>query len=47
VEPTALEALLELPFERPWYGQLMTKPQTIVYMLQINYWMEHYGVEIV
>jgi asparagine synthase (glutamine-hydrolysing) len=47
VEPAALEALLELPFERPWYGQLMTKPQTIVYMLQINYWMEHYGVEIV
>ena len=29
----------------PWYGQLMAMPQTMAYFLQINYWMEHYGVQ--
>ena len=29
----------------PWYGQLMAMPQTMAYFLQINHWMEHYGVE--
>ena len=31
----------------PWYGQLMTVPQTIAYMLQVNHWLEKYRVEIV
>lgn len=31
----------------PWYGQLMTTPQTIAYFLQLNYWMEKYKVRIV
>lgn len=43
----ALEDLLQQDFAWPWYGQLMRRPQTIVYMLQINYWLEHYGVQIV
>jgi asparagine synthase (glutamine-hydrolysing) len=30
----------------PWYGQLMTAPQTIAYFIQLNYWMIKYGVEI-
>lgn len=30
----------------PWYGQLMKLPQTIAYMLQIDYWMREYKVEI-
>jgi asparagine synthase (glutamine-hydrolysing) len=29
----------------PWYGQLMAMPQTMAYFLQINHWIEHYGVE--
>lgn len=29
-------------YGRPWYGQLMAGPQMIAYLLQINYWMEHY-----
>lgn len=35
---------LESPkdYGRPWYGQLMAGPQMIAYLLQINYWMEHY-----
>jgi len=30
----------------PWYGQLMTGPQTVAYLLQINFWLEHYKVDI-
>ena len=29
----------------PWYGQLMRTPQTICYLLQIEYWLRHYGVD--
>ena len=46
VDSKALANLLTQEMAWPWYGQLMRSPQTIVYMLQINYWMEHYGVEI-
>jgi len=31
----------------PWYGQLMTIPQTIAYFIQINYWLEKYKINIV
>ena len=47
VRRQALEELLTQDFAWPWYGQLMRRPQTIVYMLQINYWLEHYSVTIV
>ena len=47
VDRAALENLLQLDFAWPWYGQLMRRPQTIVYMLQINYWLEHYSVRII
>ena len=30
----------------PWYGQLMTTPQTIAYFIQINYWLEKYKINI-
>ena len=30
----------------PWYGQLMTYPQTIAYILQVNHWLEHYQIEL-
>lgn len=46
VEQKKLEQLLTMDFTWPWYGQLMRRPQTIVYMLQINYWLEHYSVTI-
>ena len=28
----------------PWYGQLMARPQTIAYMVQVSYWLQKYGV---
>ena len=33
--------------ERPWFGQLMNAPQMLAYLLQINFWMKHYGVTVV
>ncbi len=47
VPRNALEDLLHQDFPWPWYGQLMRRPQTIVYMLQINFWLKHYSVRIV
>lgn len=29
----------------PWYGQLMTTPQTIAYLVQMNYWLQTYKSE--
>ncbi len=42
-----LRQLLQLDFSWPWYGQLMTRSQTIAFMLQVNFWLEHYKIEIV
>ncbi|MBO5323186.1 MAG: asparagine synthase (glutamine-hydrolyzing) [Oscillospiraceae bacterium] len=30
----------------PWYGQLMRKPQTIAYLLQIDHWLRDYQIQI-
>ena len=46
VKKTALESLITQEFKWPWYGQLMKLPQTIAYMLQINFWLEHYKINI-
>lgn len=32
---------------QPWYGQLMTTPQTIAYLVQVNYWLKTYNIHIV
>ena len=29
-------------FKKPWYGQLMTGPQVIAYLIQMNNWMKFY-----
>ena len=30
----------------PWYGQLMRRPQTMAYLLQIDFWLRHYQINI-
>ncbi|HAN09978.1 MAG TPA: asparagine synthase (glutamine-hydrolyzing) [Clostridiales bacterium] len=30
----------------PFFGQLMTGPQTLAYLIQVNMWMEEYGVKL-
>ncbi|MGN1031639.1 MAG: asparagine synthase-related protein [Butyricicoccaceae bacterium] len=47
VRREALETLLTEQRIQPWYGQLMTTPQTIAFMLQLNYWLERYHIRIV
>lgn len=31
----------------PWYGQLMTGPQLMAYLIQVDSWMRAYNIEIV
>lgn len=33
-------------YGRPWYGQLMAGPQMLAFMLQVNYWLEKYKIQI-
>lgn len=33
-------------FARPWFGQLMTGPQLMAYLCQVNMWLERYQPEI-
>ena len=34
-------------YGKPWYGQLMAGPQILAYLLQIDFWLEHYGVQVI
>lgn len=34
-------------FEKPWYGQLMTGPQLMAYLIQINIWLKEYKVKLI
>lgn len=43
----AVEGLLITDRSEPWYGQLMTTPQTVAYIIMLNYWMKKFSVEIV
>ena len=47
VKKEKLEELLAAEYEWPWYGQLMKVPQTVAFMLQINFWLEHYRVSVI
>ena len=47
IDRGALVRLLQTEYTWPWYGQLMKQPQTIAFMLQINFWLSHYKVSLV
>lgn len=34
-------------YTRPWFGQLMTGPQLIAYLVQLNMWLESYKIQLV
>ena len=40
-----LIAFLSQESQWPWYGQLMRRPQTMAYLLQIEFWLRHYQVD--
>lgn len=43
-----VHAFLNSPsdYGRPWYGQLMAGPQMLAYILQVNYWLDKYHIQI-
>lgn len=43
----AVKGILTEDKSEPWYGQLMTTPQTIAYFIMLNYWMKKFRVKIV
>lgn len=47
VDQAALQQLLEGSSPWPWYGQLMGKAQTMAYMLQIDFWLREYNVQLI
>lgn len=47
VNKDAMAGLLHSNNTVPWYGQLMTTPQTIAYLLQFNYWLKKFKVQMV
>ncbi len=48
VDKGAVMQFLKNPkdYGKPWYGQLMAGPQMIAYLLQVNYWLEHYQIDL-
>ena len=46
ISPDGVRKVLEQEPAWPWYGQLMRRPQTIAYLLQVNAWLEHYKVDL-
>ena len=49
IDGAKLRHFLETPsdYGRPWYGQLMAGPQMLAFMLQVNYWLEKYQIQII
>ena len=46
VDPDALKRLLTEVQPWPWYGQLMGRPQTMTYFLQLDFWLRRYEVQM-
>lgn len=46
VAPWEVEKLMEGEMSWPWYGQLMAKPQTLAYLLQVDFWLRAYQVDL-
>ncbi len=47
IKKEKLMELLNQNHSVPWYGQLMTGPQTMAYFIQVNEWLKEYHVEII
>ncbi len=46
IQKEQLTEVLEGNQEWPWYGQLMRRPQTMAYFVQLDFWLRHYQVEL-
>lgn len=45
VNREGLQKILEGEQKWPWYGQLMRRPQTMAYFVQLDFWLRRYRVE--
>lgn len=45
IHKPALEELIRTQ-NVTWFGQLMSKPQLIAWLIQLDYWFEYYEVEL-
>lgn len=43
-----IEDIIQHPdsLRSPWYGQLMKAPQILAYLIELDYWLESYDIEI-
>ena len=46
VHPEAILDYLKSDTSWPWYGQLMRRPQIMAWLLQLDFWLRHYSVEL-
>lgn len=46
IRKESLEEYLYKNSQWPWYGQLMRRPQTMAYFVQIDFWLRKYGVQL-
>ena len=46
VSKKQLRSLLSRESSWPWYGQLMRRPQLMAYFLQLDFWLNHYDVNL-
>ncbi len=48
IDRKKVESFLSTPsdYGKPWFGQLMAGPQMLAYLLQINYWLNKYKIEL-
>jgi len=46
IDRTALNQMLDAE-DSTWFGQLMSRPQLIAWLLQMDWWLEHYHVRII
>ena len=46
VSPEAVKAFSRQEPDWPFYGQLMRLPQTLCYLLQLDFWLRHYRVSV-
>ena len=47
VDRNSVGRIVETDAPWPWYGQLMRRPQTICYLLQINTWLQMYDIDLI
>lgn len=46
VRKEKVQEILTEELRWPWYGQLMRRPQIMAFLLQMDFWLKHYHVEM-